>query len=193
MHEGTGHFFFVLDADGRLQHRAQQHVVVGGVFSKLFIEFHGQDVHTLVPSLDADHGPRRFPFTRIGLANRVPFLHQLSTRDAHHRNAHQSHIVVFVLFLFLVRIPVEVDGDVLDGREVVELEVFAPEYVVCLEFAGRAGIQGVIQAEFAEVLFLGRKVLGFDDPKPERVLYPSAVVLEMKGTVRSAHSWDMMP
>lgn len=102
MHQSAGHLLFVLDADDRLQHRAEQHVVVGDVLGKLFVKLHGQDVHALVPGLDADHGTRCFPFTWIGLANWVPFLDQLPARDIHSWNAHQPHVVVLVFFLLLV-------------------------------------------------------------------------------------------
>lgn len=116
VHQSAGHLLFVLDADDRLQHRAEQHVVVGGVLCKLFVELHGQDVHALVAGLDADHRTSCFPFTWIGLANRVPFLDQLPACDGHHWNAHQPHIVVLVLFLLLVRVSIQMDGDVLDRR-----------------------------------------------------------------------------
>lgn len=181
MHQSAGHLLFVLDTDDRLQHRAEQHVVVGGVLCKLFVELHGQDVHALVPGLDADHGSSRFPFPWIGLANWVPFLDQLPARNIHRWNAHQPHIVVLVLFLLLVRVPIEMDGDVLDRREVIELKVFTPEDVIRLQLAGGAGIETVIQAELTEVLFLGRKVLSFDDPQLERILHPPTVVLETEG------------
>lgn len=70
------------------------------------------------------------------------------------------------------------DGDVLDRREVIELKVFTPEDVIRLQLAGGAGIEAVVQAELTEVLFLGRKVLSFDDPQLKRILHPPTVVLE---------------
>lgn len=72
------------------------------------------------------------------------------------------------------------DSDVLDSRQVGELKVLSPEDIVCFQLAGCAGIQGIIQAQLAEVLLLGRKIFGFDHPQPKGVLYPTAVVLETR-------------
>lgn len=73
------------------------------------------------------------------------------------------------------------DSDVLDRREVIELKVFTPEDIIRLQFAGCTGIEAVVQAELAEVLFLGRKVFCFDDPQPQCILNPPTVVLETEG------------
>lgn len=173
----TRHFLLVLDADARFQHRAQQHVVVGGVLCKLLVHLHGQDVHALVTRLDPNHRPRRLAFGRVGRTDRVPLLHELPAHYGRRGDVDQSDVVVLVLLLLLVRVLVEVRRDALDWRQVVELKVLTPEDVVGLELAGGAGVKRVVQAQLAEILLLGRQILGLDDPQLQQVLHPPAVVL----------------
>lgn len=156
VHQGTSHLLFVLDTDRWFQHRAEQHVVVGSIFSKLLIHLHWKDVHTLVARLYPDRRSRRLPLPWVRCVNGVPLLNKLSTGHTFYWDVYQSHIVVLVFFLLLVRVPVDVDSDVLDSRQVGELKVLSPEDVVCFQLAGGAGIKGIIQAELAEVLLLGR-------------------------------------
>jgi len=177
------HLLLVLDADAGLQHRAQQHVVVGGVLGELLVHLHGQDAHALVARLDADHGPGGLALGGAGRAHGVPLLHELPPGDGGGGDADQPHVIVLILLLLLVRVLVEVHGDDAHGRQVVELEVLAPEHVVGLQLAGGAGVERVVQAQLAEVLLLGRQVLGLDDPEPQQVLHPPAVVLQ-EGTTR---------
>lgn len=68
--------------------------------------------------------------------------------------------------------------DGLDDGQVAELKVLSPEDVVGLELAGGAGVERVVEAELTVVFLFGRQILGFDDPQPQHVLDPSAVVLE---------------
>lgn len=172
------HLLLVLDANPGLEHRAQQHVVVGGVLGELLVHLHGKDVHALVARLDPDHGPGRLAFGRVGRADLVPLLHELPPGDGGHRDVDQSDVVVLVLLLLLVRVLVEVGRDVLDGGQVVELKVLPPEDVVGLELAGGAGVQRVVQAQLAEVFLFGWQVLGLDDPQLQQVFHPATVVLE---------------
>ena len=78
----------------------------------------------------------------------------------------------------LVRLLVEVQAQVADCRQVVELKVLAPEDGVGAGLAGGAGVQHVVQAQFAVVAFLSRQLPRLDDPQLQDVVYPPAVVLE---------------
>lgn len=82
----------------------------------------------------------------------------------------------------LVRLLVQVKAQVANGRQVVELEVLAPEDGVGAGLAGGACVQHVVQAQLAVVALLGRELSGLDDPQLEHVVHPSAVVLHQDGT-----------
>lgn len=190
MDQRARHLLLVLDANSRLQHRAQQHVVVGGVLGELLVHLHGQDAHTLVAGFDPNHRPRRLALGRVGRADRVPFLHKLPASHGRHGDVHLSDVVVLIFLLLLVRVFVEVGRDALDGRQVVELKVLPPKDVVGLELAGGTGVERVVQTELAEVLLFGRQVLGLDDPQLQQVLHPPTVVLQTSrgGSGRSLRS-----
>lgn len=65
-----------------------------------------------------------------------------------------------------------------DGREVVELEVFAPEHRVRPRFAGGSRVQHVVQTQLAVVALLRREVAGLDDPQLEHIINTAAVILQ---------------
>lgn len=67
--------------------------------------------------------------------------------------------------------------EVADSREVVELEVLAPEDSVGAGFAGGACVQHVVQTQFTVVAFFGRQFPGLNDPELQDVVHPPAVVL----------------
>lgn len=192
VHERARHLLLVLDANPGLQHRAQQHVVVGGVLCKLLVHLHGQDAHALVASLDPDHRSRRLALGGGRSADRVPLLHKLPPRYGRDGDVDQSDVIVLILLLLLVGVFVEVGRDDLDWGQVVELKVLPPEHVVGLQLAGGAGVERVVQAQLAEVFLLGRQVLGFDDPQLQHVLHPAAVVLET-GKKRGSVQYNVYP
>lgn len=178
VHERARHLLLALDADPGLQHRAQQHVVVGGVLCKLLVHLHRQDAHALVARLDPDHRSRRLALGGGRSTDRVPLLHKLPPGHVRDGDVDQSDVVVLVLLLLLVRVLVEVGRDALDWGQVVELKVLPPEHIVALQLAGGAGVERVVQAQLAEVFLFGWQVLGLDDPQLQHVLHPAAVVLE---------------
>ncbi len=65
-----------------------------------------------------------------------------------------------------------------DGRQVVELEVFAPEHGVCARFAGGSRVQHVVQTQLAVIALLRRKISGLDDPQLQHVIHTPAVILQ---------------
>lgn len=72
-------------------------------------------------------------------------------------------------------------AEVADCRQVVELKVLAPEHSVSAGLAGGAGVQQVVQAQFAVVALLCWKLASLDDPQFEHIVYPPAVVLRADG------------
>lgn len=178
VHQCTRHLLLVLDTNPGLEHRAQQHVVIGGVFSKLLVHLHGKDVHTLIAGLDSDHRSRCFALRGVGRADWIPLLHKLSPGNGCDGDVDESNVIVLIFLLLLVRVLVQVGRDALDSRQVVELKVLPPKDVVSLELAGGAGVQRVIQTELTEVFLFGWQVLGLDDPQPQQVLNPATVVLQ---------------
>lgn len=102
MHQGTSHLLFVLDTDGWFQHRAEQHVVVGSVFSEFLIHLHWKDIHTLVTGLYPDHRSCGLTLPWVWCANGVPLLNKLPTGHTFYWDVYQSHIVVLIFFLLLV-------------------------------------------------------------------------------------------
>lgn len=180
MHECTGHLLFVLHADDRLQHRAQHGIVIGHKLRKLFVLLHGQDGDSLEARFDSDGGASTFGFAGGGGADRIPLLHKLPSHYSLHWYVHQAHIVVFVLFLFLVHITIDVYSDALNGRNAAKLKVFPPEQAVRAGFAGGAGVQHIIQTQLTEILLFRWQIFGLDDPQTEDVFRSSAVVLMME-------------
>lgn len=57
----------------------------------------------------------------------------------------------FVLFLFTIGFPVQIDVDVVDDGQVVELEMLTPKAQVVLLFAGRSCVHALVQTKFAEI------------------------------------------
>jgi hypothetical protein len=57
----------------------------------------------------------------------------------------------FILFLLTVGFPVEIDVDVVDDGQVVKLEMLAPKAQIVFLFAGRPGVQVLVQTQFAKV------------------------------------------
>lgn len=141
MDQCTRHLLLVLDANPGLQHRAEQHVVVGGVLCKLLVHLHGKDVHTLIACFDPNHRSRCLALGGVGRADLIPLLYELSSSDGRDRDVDKSNVIVFIFLFLLVRVFVEVNHDALDRRQVIELEVLSPEDVVSLEFAGGAGVE----------------------------------------------------
>ncbi len=137
----TRHLLLVLDANPGLEHRAQQHVVIGGVLCKLLVHLHGQDAHTLIARFDPNHRPRCFALRGVGRAYLIPLLHKLSSGNSCDGDIDKSDVIVFIFLFLLVCVFVEVGRDALDGRQVIELKVLSPEDVVSLEFAGGAGVE----------------------------------------------------
>lgn len=177
MHQGRGHLLLVLDTDHRFQHGAQQGVVAGDVLPKFFVLLHGQDGDGLVTGFDPDGGAPCLAFVGCGGAHWVPFLHKLAPCHAGRGDVDQAHVIVLVLFLFLLHVLVDVNRDALDVWETVELKVLPPEDVICFCFAGGAGKEGVIKAQLTEVFLLGGQVLGLYDPEAKHVLSSTAIVL----------------
>lgn len=102
VYQGTSHLLFALDTDDWFQHRAEQHIVVGSVFSKFLIQLHWKDIHTLVAGFYPDHRSCSLPLPWIRCINRVPFLNKLPTGHTFYWDVYQAHIVVLVFFLLLV-------------------------------------------------------------------------------------------
>lgn len=102
VHQRRRHLLLVLHAQRGLQHRAQHHVIVGDVLSKLLVHLHGKDAHALVAGLDADHGPRGLALAGVGAHHWVPFLHKLPARHRAHGDVHLPDEVGLVLLLLLV-------------------------------------------------------------------------------------------
>lgn len=180
----TRHLLLVLDANPRLKHRAQQHVVIGGVLCKLLVHLHGKDVHTLIACFDSNHRPRCLALGGVGRTDWIPLLHKLSPGNRCDGDVDESNVIVLIFLFLFVCVFVEVGRDALDRRQVIELKVLSPEDIVSLEFTGGAGVEGVIQTELAEVFLFGWQVLRLDDPQLQHVLYPATVVLETRGEMR---------
>lgn len=123
----------------------------------------------------------------------------LKTETASHKDTHHSETLLLVrakpcfktckhvslgnllsvchLASLLVSLFVKMKAKVADSRQVVELEVLAPEHGVRAGLAGGARVQHVVQAKFAVVAFLGREFSGLDDPQLEHIVHPPTVVL----------------
>ena len=56
-----------------------------------------------------------------------------------------------VLLLLTISLPVEIDVDVVDDRQVVELKVLAPEAKIILLFSGRPSVKSLVQTQLAKV------------------------------------------
>ena len=181
MHQGRRHLLLGLGAEDGLEGGAEPQVVVGDVLGELLVHLHGQDGDGLVARLDADHGPGALAALRVGRRHRVPLLHELPAGHGGGGQAHQAQVAAAFLLLLLVGLAVQVDGDRAQRRQVVELEVLAPEDVVGLQLARGARVQHVVQAQLAQVLLLGRQVLGLDHPQLQNVLHAPAVVLHTHG------------
>lgn len=107
----------------------------------------------------------------------------MSSRDGGRGDVDESHVVVLVLLLLLLLllgVSVDVHGEAAYGGQVGQQEALAPEGAGAASFAGGARVQHVVQAQLAEVLLLGGQVLGLDDPQPQKMLRPAAVVLGKK-------------
>ncbi len=137
----TRHLLLVLDANPGLKHRAQQHVVIGGVLCKLLVHLHGKDVHTLVACLDPNHRPRCLALRRVGCADWIPLLHKLSSGNRCHGDIDKSDVTVFIFLFLLICVFIEVGCDALDSGQVIELKVLSPKDIVSLEFTGGAGVE----------------------------------------------------
>ena len=104
MHQGKRHLLLALDAEQRLQHRAQRAVVVGDVLGKLLVQLHGQDAHGLVAGLDAQRGVDHLAAAHApalgqhtGLDDRVPLLHKVAAGDAGDGDADQPQVSALLL------------------------------------------------------------------------------------------------
>lgn len=177
VHQSTSHLLLIPHADHRFQHRAQHSVVAGNKLCKFFILLHGQDGDGLITGLDPNGRSPRFPFVGCRCADWVPFFHKLAASYTGHGNVDQPYVVVLVLFLLLLHILVDVNGDAVKRWETVELKVLSPENVVRFCFAGGAGKEGVIKAQLTEVFLLGGQVLCLNDPETEYIFSAMAVVL----------------
>lgn len=180
MNKRTRHLLLVLDANPRLKHRAEKHIVIGGVLGKLLVHLHGKDVHTLIACLDSNHRPRCLALGGVGCADWIPLLHKLSSGNSCDGDTDESNVIVFIFLLLLVAVFVEVRRYALDSRQVIKFKVFSPKDIVSLEFAGGAGVERVVETELTEVFLFGWQVFGLDDPQPQQVLYPPTVVLQVK-------------
>lgn len=78
--------------------------------------------------------------------------------------------------------------EVPDSREVVELEVLAPEDSVGARFAGGACVQHVVQTQFTVIAFFGWQLTGLNDPELQDIVHPPAVVLSGRKQ-RAAKYW----
>ena len=177
MDQRTRHLLFVLHTDHRLQHRTQHGVVIGDKLRKLLVLLHRENGDGLEAGFDPYGGPSSLGLAGGWRANRVPLLHKLPPRHPSDGDVDQSHIVVLIFLLLLVRVPVDVHGDAAHSGQAGELKVLAPEETVRAHLAGGASVEHVVQTELAEVLLLGREVLGLDDPQAEDVLRTPTVVL----------------
>lgn len=72
---------------------------------------HGQDDDGLVSRLDPDGRPSGLAFIGSGCADRVPFFHKLAACHTGNGDVDETDIVIFVLFLFLLNILVDMDSD----------------------------------------------------------------------------------
>lgn len=186
VHQSARHLLLVADTDDGLQHGAQRAVAASDELGKLLVALHGQDSDGLVARLDAERRPAPLGLGGCRRAHRVPALYELPARDAAHRDVDQAHVVALVLLLLLVGRAVHVHCEAARGGQPGELEVLAPEEAIVAALASGARMQHVVQAQLAEVRLLGWQVLGLDDPQPQQVLCPSAVVL------RSTESCDQL-
>lgn len=77
---------------------------------------------------------------------------------------------ILVPLLLPVSLPVQVHLYGVDGRQVMEIEVLAPEAQVGLQFRRGPRVQSAVQAHLAKVSFLGRHTLRLQQPYLQRVV-----------------------
>lgn len=61
---------------------------------------------------------------------------------------------IFVSLLFPIRLPVQVDLDRVDGGQVMEIKMLAPEAQISLQLGSRSRVQGAIEADLAKISLL---------------------------------------
>ena len=115
---------------------------------EFFVDFEREDIDRLIFALDAEGG-RIFGGT-LFRDDGVPFLDEETRRDAVDGDAHGADKRL-VLLLLPIRLPVQIDVDVVHDGQVVELKVLAPEAQVILLLSGRPSVQRLVKAEFAKI------------------------------------------